>query len=337
MGPSLWYEQRVQILHVEPLRCDEETRRIFSQVGPLDVRACPDHGAFLAALSSAAYQAVVIRLGLAMDGAAFDACPTLKFVVTPTTGLDHIDLHEAARRGVTVVSLRGETAFLETIGSTAEHTWALLLSLLRRIPEAHRDVLAGHWRRDEFLSEELSGKVLGVVGCGRLGRKVCGFGLAFGMRVLGTDHEPAHVERAPKGTSATSLDTLLAEADVVSLHLPLGPETEGFLSSRRLRQMKRGSWLINTARGELVDESALVLALEDGHLAGAALDVLCGDGRWDQGIPVGHRLVAYARTRANLVLSPHLGGYGKSSIERTRRFIAQRFVDAVRQREETPS
>lgn len=325
----------MKILHVEPLRCDEETRLLLAQAGSVDYVECADQSAFRAALSRGAYQAVCVRLGLALDAAALDACPTLRWVVTPTTGLDHIDLDVALARGVSVISLRGETEFLETIGSTAEHTFALLLSLLRRTPAAHADVLAGNWQREPFLAEELLGKVLGIVGCGRLGRKVCGLGLAFGMHVLAYDHHAAHVARAPAGTAMSPLEPLLGRADVVSLHLPLDPATVGYLSAERLRQMKRGSVLVNTARGELIDESALLSALRTGHLGGAALDVLVGDGRWDGRVPDGHPLVDYARAHANLVLSPHVGGYGRSSIERTRRFVAERFVEASRRTEGT--
>jgi D-3-phosphoglycerate dehydrogenase len=319
-------------LHVEPARYDEDVRVLIEAVAAVDYVECSGQPELLAAIAAAPYDALFVRLGLAVDAAVLEAAPTLKWVVTPTTGLDHVDLGEAERRGVEVISLRGETAFLETISSTAEHTWALLLALCRRLPAAHGDVIHGHWRREPFLARELSGRTLGVVGCGRLGRMVAGFGLAFAMKVLVHDHNPENLARAPAGVEPVGLDQLLDTSDVVSLHLPLNESTRGFLSAERLARMRPGALLLNTARGELVDEAALLDALRSGRLAGAALDVLSGDSRWNGRVPDGHPLVAYARESAqyNLVLSPHVGGYGRTALSSTRRFVAQKFAAAVR-------
>lgn len=321
----------VKVLHVEPLRYDAAARAVIEAVAHVQYAACETQEAFLAALQAAPYEALFTRLGLAVDAAAMAAAPALRWVVTPTTGLDHIDLEEAARRGIEVISLRGETRFLRTIVSTAEHTWALLLALLRKLPAAHRDVLDGRWRREPFLGEELRSKTLGIVGCGRLGTIVAGYGSAFGMRVMVHDHAFASAADAPEGTQVASLDEVLAAADVLSLHLPLNEETAGYLSRERIRAMKRGAVLVNTARGELVDEAALLEALEDGHLAGAAVDVLSGDGRWDGDIPQPHPLAEYARHHGNLILTPHLGGYGRQALRDTRRFIAERFAERTGQ------
>jgi D-3-phosphoglycerate dehydrogenase len=320
----------VRILHVEPSRYEADARRILEGVGAVDYVECATQPAFMQALGRAPYDAVFARLGLALDRAALAAAPALRWIVTPTTGLDHIDVQAAAGRGVRIISLRGETEFLDAIRSTAEHTWALLLALERRLVAAHADVLAGGWRRDGFLCGELDGTTLGIIGCGRLGRVVAAYGLAFRMRVLVHDISPEALARAPAGVTAVGLPQLLAESDVVSLHLPLTDETRQYLSAARLRALKRGAILINTARGELIDEAALLDVLQKGHLAGAALDVLAGDGRWDGQVPAGHPLVAYARQHERLLLSPHIGGYGVRSIARTRRFVAQRFAEAVR-------
>jgi D-3-phosphoglycerate dehydrogenase len=260
-----------------------------------------------------------------------DASSKLAFVVTPTTGLDHIDLEHAKRRGIEVISLRGESAFLEDVHSTAEHAFALLLALARKVPAAHEDVASGRWRREPFIGFELHGKRLGVLGAGRLGRKVAGYGLAFGMEARAHDTDASQVARAPAGTKAVSLDELLSTSDVLSIHLPLNETTRGFVNAERLARMKSGALLVNTARGEIVDERALLAALENRHLAGAALDVLAGDAVWnDTGQPPAHPLIAYARAHDNLVLTPHIGGYALDSILKTRRFVAQRFAERAK-------
>jgi D-3-phosphoglycerate dehydrogenase len=313
------------ILNLEPRRYSPEIRRPLEALGPVTYRECRGREELRAALREAPYRVVLTRIGLHFDRRAFDAAPHLRWLGTPTTGLDHIDLEEAERRGVEVLSLRGELELLRTIPSTAEHTWTLLLALRRRLPAAHRDVLAGHWRREPFLGRELDGCTLGIVGHGRLGKMVAGYGRAFGMRVLAFDRDPS----ADTGVEQVSLELLLGESDVLSLHLPLNAETHGFLSAHRLARMRPGAVLINTARGELIDEAALLEALQSGRLAGAALDVLAGDSAWDGRAPEDHPLIAYAREHDNLLLTPHIGGYGQAALNRTRRFLVEKLATAI--------
>lgn len=320
----------VQILNLEPRRYAPATRRRLESIGPVTYRECQGPEALRAVLAEAPYQVALTRIGLHFDSAAFAAVPTLSWLATPTTGVDHIDLDAANRHGVQVLSLRGETEFLRTIPSTAEHTWALLLALVRRLPTAHRDVLAGAWRREPFLGRELHGLTLGILGHGRLGRMVAGYGQAFGMRVLAFDHDPNAQPQPESGVAAVPLEGLLEQSDILSLHLPLNSDTHGFLSAQRLTRLPPGALLINTARGELVDEGALLQALRSGKLAGAALDVLVGDSGWDGEVPRDHPLIAYARDHDNLILTPHTGGYGQAALERTRRFLVDKLTMALK-------
>lgn len=317
-----------RVLNVEPDRFDGATRARIEQIANVDYVRCVGQDEFVEALRRAPYDAVFVRLGIAVDRAALDAAPQLRWVVTPTTGHDHIDTTELERRGIALISLRGETELLETVRSTAEHTWALLLALIRRVPTMHEQVLGYSWRRELPLSE-LSGKTLGIVGYGRLGRMVASFGVAFGMNVLAVDDDEEQLRRAGPGMRAATPEVCLAQSDVVSLHLLLTDQTANWLDRERFALMKEGAYLVNTARGELVDEGALLDALQSGRMAGAALDVLDGDSSWAAQPPRGHALIDYARTHDNLILSPHIGGYGDVSIERTRRFIAEKFVRAI--------
>jgi D-3-phosphoglycerate dehydrogenase len=320
-GPNL------RVLHVEGARYDEDARRTIEQVATVDYRSCPDHRSLISALKECRYGALFVRLGLNIDRSVFEAAPDLRFVVTPTTGLDHIDLAAAKERGVKVISLRPEKEFLENVHATAEHTWALLLAMIRKLPAAQQDVVGGRWRREPFVGIELHQKRLGIVGAGRLGRKVAGYGLAFGMSVRAHDIDASAIALAPHGTVGVELDELLATSDVLSIHLPLSENTRGFVSADRIRKLPRGAFLVNTARGELIDERALLAALESGHLAGAALDVLSGDSAWEEaGAPAAHPLMAYAKAHDNLVLTPHIGGYALDSIQKTRRLVAERFA-----------
>jgi D-3-phosphoglycerate dehydrogenase / 2-oxoglutarate reductase len=262
-----------------------------------------------------------IRLRSRIDGEVMDAAPHLKIIVTNTTGVDHIDLDAAARRGIRVLSLRGETAFLNTVTATAELTVALLLALVRRLPRAAAHAAGGGWDRYPFKGHDLSGKTAGIVGYGRLGRMVGRLLAAFGMRVLAATNRGA-VESTPE-VEIVSLEQLLGEADVVTLHVNLVPDTRWLIAKPEFDQMRRGAWFVNTARGELVDETAMVAALASGRLAGAAVDVLCDSYGPDL---ADSPLIRYAATHDNLIVTPHIGGYTFESLCRTEMFLADKLL-----------
>jgi D-3-phosphoglycerate dehydrogenase len=261
-----------------------------------------------------------VRLRHQIDPEVMAAGLRLKMIVTPTTGLNHLDLNEAHQRGIKVLSLQGETQFLNDIRATAEHTVGLMLSLLRHVPAALEDVRKGSWNRDSFKGRELFGKTIGVVGYGRLGRIVAKYLSAFDARILVSD---PHVDRSSfdSGISVSGLEDLLQQSDIVTLHVSWSPTTQSFFGREQFSKMKAGAWFVNTARGEVIDETALLDALRSGQLAGAAVDVLCGeqhDGKMN------HPLVAYAREHDNLLITPHIGGCTVESMEKTEVFMARK-------------
>lgn len=286
-----------------------------------------DRPALLTAVSDA--DLLWVRLRNRIDREVIDAAPRLRAIATPTTGLNHIDLAHAGRRGIRIISLRGETAFLERIYATGEHTLALILALVRHVPESARQVTGGGWNRDLFRGRELHGKTAGIVGLGRVGRMVAGYLQALGMRVLAVD--PALTESPVVGVQLVRLEELLGQSDLVTLHVALTDQTRGFLGKTEFARMKSGVWFVNTSRGELVDESALLTGLTEGRIAGAALDVLCDErssGMKD------HPLVAYARTHENLLITPHIGGCTLESMEQTEEFLAERVVSFLQSHSE---
>jgi D-3-phosphoglycerate dehydrogenase len=265
---------------------------------------------------------LIVRLGHAIDRDVIDAAPRLRAIVSATTGLDHIDLHSARERGISVLSLKGETDFLRTVDATAEHTWALLLALTRRLVPAVLSVRAGEWERDSFRGRELNGARLGILGVGRIGSRVAAYGNAFGMDVSGydplIDSWPADVRRTP------TLEDLLAVADVLSIHIPLNDETKGLMNRARLALLPAGALLVNTSRGEIVDENALCDALEERRLAGAALDTVCHER--DTARRSRSRLMALARKADYLLITPHIGGATKESMANTELFMARKLA-----------
>jgi len=270
-----------------------------------------------------------VRLRHQIDREVMDAAPRLQAIASPTTGLNHIDQAYAERRGIRIISLRGETAFLEKVFATGEHTLALILALVRHVPQAARHVTEGGWDRDPFRGRELHGKTAGIVGLGRVGRMVAGYLQALGMRILATD--PAMNESSSAGVRLVPLEDLLAQSDLVTLHVALTDRTRGFFGKSEFACMKACPWFINTSRGELVDESALLAALLDGRIAGAALDVLRDErssGMKD------HTLVVYARTHENLLITPHIGGCTLESMEQTEEFLAEKVVNFLQSHSE---
>lgn len=275
-----------------------------------------------------------VRLRHRIDAELMAMAPDLRIIVTPTTGLNHIDTEEAALRGIQVVSLRGKTEFLKDVRATAEHTVGLMLAAMRHIPQATEDVKAGGWRRDLFQGKELHRKTVGLFGYGRLGKIVARYLRVFDARVLVTDPKLPHgfVE---DGVRAATPEQVLRESDVISIHADLRDDTRGFFTAEMFQMMKPQSYFINTARGELIDEEALLEALKSGRIAGAALDVLADEK--SDGM-VGNPLVEYARHHGSLMITPHIGGCTAESMQKTERFLADELHDLLceRSRREAP-
>jgi len=266
-----------------------------------------------------------VRLRHRIDEEVLEAGQRLRAIVTPTTGIDHIDTDAAERRGVKILSLRGEGERLVDVRATAEHTLGLMLAMLRHLRPAVEHVETGGWDRDLFWGTELYGKTVGVVGYGRLGRLVARYLGAFEARVLATDRPEAPEAKFDEWVEPRSLDELLAESDIVSLHTSLDRSKYGFFGRAQFELMRPSAWFVNTARGPLVDEDALLEALETGRIAGAALDVLADE----QGTG-SHRLVDYARVHPNLIITPHIGGATLESREKTERLVADQLTDFLR-------
>lgn len=196
------------------------------------------------------------------------AQPRLRVVGRAGVGVDNIDVAAARQVGVIVVN-----APLASTDAVAEHTLALMLALARHLPQADASLRRGEWRKSEFLGTELGGKTLGLIGLGRIGAAVAERARALGMAVVAYDPLLSPEEIAVRGARPLGLQALLAEADYLSLHVPLTPETRGLLDAHALARLRPGARLVCTARGGLVDEAALLAALDTGRLAGAALDV----------------------------------------------------------------
>jgi D-3-phosphoglycerate dehydrogenase len=260
------------------------------------------------------FDAIVVRSATQVTAEILRAGDKLRVVGRAGIGVDNVDVKTATELGVLVVN-----APTANMISATEHTLALMLALLRRVPAADAALKQGQWDRKAYLGTELMEKTLGVVGFGRIGRAVADRARAFGMEILAFDPFLEESFARDLGVELLALDDLLPRCDVVTLHTPLTNETRGLMSAERLALMKPGAYLVNCARGGIVDEAALLAALESGQLAGAAMDV------FDQEPPTDYALIRHP----NLVATPHIGAQTREAQERVSTQTARMLLAAL--------
>jgi D-3-phosphoglycerate dehydrogenase len=271
----------------------------------------------LGALADAdGWDALVVRSQTRVDAELLAAAaPRLSVVGVASVGIDRIDVEAATRAGVMVVNApTGNTI------AAAEHTMALMLALLRRIPAASASVMAGQWERSRFTGHELRGKTLGIIGLGKIGKAVARRAAGFEMRVIANDPYLTDEQASEVGAKLVGLAELLHRSDIISVHTPLTPQTRGLLNRAQLEATRPGSFVLNVARGGIVDESALADALISGHLAGAAVDVY-GSEPMAADNPL--------RAAPNMVLTPHLGASTSEAQDRVGLEMAEQVIQAL--------
>jgi glycerate dehydrogenase len=250
-----------------------------------------------------------------MRAATLRQLPQLKMIAVAATGYDVVDIAYCKEHGIAVANIRNYA-----VHTVPEHAFALILALRRNLLNYRQDVEAGVWNRSEqfcFLTHaigDLHGATLGIFGEGAIGQATAAIARAFGMRVLFADHPPPKVE----GVVFTAHDEVLAQSDVISLHCPLLPSTRNLIDMEAFRKMKRNALLINTARGGLVDEAALIQALDEGLIAGAGFDVLTVEPPKD-----GHPLLDLQRP--NFILTPHIAWASDGAMQ----FLADQLIDNI--------
>jgi D-3-phosphoglycerate dehydrogenase / 2-oxoglutarate reductase len=300
----------VRVLIAEPLAdAGIELLRAHFEV---DAHDALDRAELLARVADA--DALVVRSATQVDAEVLAAGRNLKVVGRAGIGLDNVDVKAATRLGVMVVN-----APQSNVISAAEHTVALILAQARNIPQADAALREGRWERSRFQGAELYGKTLGIVGLGRVGALVAQRLNAFGMRVIAYDPYVSRDRAAQMGVELASLVEVLTRADVVTVHLPKTPETTGLIGERELAAMRPGARLVNTARGGLVDETALAKAVESGHLGGTALDVFSEEPTTQSPLFELDRVV----------VTPHLGASTTEAQDKAGVAIAEQLILAL--------
>ena len=243
--------------------------------------------------SIAAYDGLAVRSNTKVTAEVLDAGQNLKVVGRAGIGVDNIDVAAATVRGVIVMN----TPFGNSI-TTAEHAIAMMMALARQIPAANASTHAGKWEKSRFMGVELTSKTLGIIGCGNIGSIVADRALGLKMKVIAYDPYLTPERATDLGVEKVELNDLFARADFITLHVPLTDATRDLIGVPEFRAMKSTAYLINTSRGDVVNTDALLAALQDGAIAGAAVDVTAPEP-----IPPDHPLLK----QPNLVITPHLG------------------------------
>jgi D-3-phosphoglycerate dehydrogenase / 2-oxoglutarate reductase len=320
-------------LNIEPLDYNSKAIRTIEKIAkyrPLPSKLKITNQDFWNEVAKA--DIILSRLSFLLNDEFLNNAKKLKVIVTPTTGLNHIDLEVTKKKGIKVISLQGEFEFLSTITSTAELTLSLMLESMRFTGRSIDSVVnKGLWDRDKYRGYQLYQQKLGIIGMGRLGKIVLKYALALGMDVSFCDIKN-NIELDEIHVSRVDIKTLLQQSDIVSLHVNFTSENYHLINTNELSLMPQHSWLINTARGELLNEEALLSALQKKEIGGAALDVLENEtATISKGI--NHPLISYARNNGNLIITPHLGGACRDAMASTELYTAKKLVDYLNKKE----
>lgn len=310
--------QPIHTLVAETLNFSPEAVEGLKELGEVTLKDI-EKGELTHALAT--YDVFWFRLKFRIEEQDFPANTKTRFILCAVTGLDHIDLAACEKRGIKVIALRGEYDFLKQVRATAEHTLGLTLSLLRKVPQAVNAVNNQVWDRDLFKGREIYGKKVGILGVGRLGTITAGFFKAFGAEVYGYDIKDFDTSICNK---IETIEELFSMVDILSVHVAYNPNTHHLVNAELLNKLKSSAFIINTARGGVIDSDALLSSLQNKKIAGAALDVI-----EDEYNTAENKLIAYAQQNDNLIITPHIGGNTYESFTKTETFLLEKLKKSL--------
>ncbi|OON70233.1 NAD(P)-dependent oxidoreductase [Hymenobacter sp. CRA2] len=275
-----------------------------------------------AALAEKPYEGLIVRSKVRVTADLLRHGPHLRFVARAGAGVDNIDVAALTAAGVTLVNAPEGNS--QAVGEFAVGT---LLALLRKVAAADAEVRQEQWRREANRGYELQARTVGIIGCGHMGRSFARCLRGFGCTVLGHDHDPA--VQPTEYLPLVPLEEIQQRCDVLSIHIPYSPENHAFVNEELLRGFRQPLWLLNTARGEVLDHAALVKLLQEGKLRGAALDVLDNE-RLTTLKPEQRTRFGWLRAAPNVVLTPHVGGWTHESYQRINEVLARKIGELVK-------
>lgn len=263
---------------------------------------------------------LLIRFNTKANSKYLSSFKKLKYLISPTTGVNHIDIDYLKEKKIKLICLKNKQAFLKKINASAEHTISLILSILKKIPMAVEDVKKNNWSSVKFVGEELNNKVVGIIGYGRIGKKLASLCIAFNAKVIFYDPFKKKFDNKIKKYNDISL--LIKHSDIISINIPLNKKTENFFNKDKFHLMNKNSYLINTSRGEVIDQEILFEYLKTNKIKGAAIDVLQNE---HSKIKIKY-LLKETNKLSNLIVTPHIAGLTKESIQLTDMYVINKFL-----------
>ncbi len=264
---------------------------------------------------------LIVRLEKYIDKNVLNKFKNLKIIISATTGVDHIDINYIKKNKIKLLSLRGEEDFLKSIPSTAEHTWALLMSLIRNIPSANNSVKENLWNRDLYRGYQLKNKTIGIIGLGRTGLMVAHYAIAFEMNII--YYDPFVLNKSFK--KVENLNALIENSDIITIHVHLNKSTINLLNTN-LNKIKLGAYLINTSRGRILNEKIAVSLLKKGIIKGIASDVLSTELVDIKKSPLFNAFIE----NENIIITPHIGGATFDAMHQTEEFMATKLIKYIK-------
>lgn len=307
---------KMKIIVTESESFSKEAFAILSSLGEVSLLNVDSRQSLMEECRDA--EVLFVRLGFKIDSEIIDQLPNLKYILSATTGTDHINLDYFEQKGGKIICLKGETEFLGSIPSTAEHTWALLLSLIKKIPSSFDHIKSGQWNRNLFKGNNLKGKRLGILGMGRVGMQVAKFATAFEMEVGFYDTDKKEVSYQ----NFDSPEKLFSWSEIICIHIPLDSKNENFVNEELLGHVRKDVLIINTSRGNVWDENYIAQKIRDSDIAGVATDVL--QNELDLKILKESSLINLSKQGFNVIITPHIAGATYESMAMTEEFIAEK-------------
>jgi len=315
----------MKILHLEHTEYHQDSLKSLTDKFDVFFPDFTNREDLLLILQNDQFDFIFTKIGMLLDKEMLCTQKKLKAIVTPTTGINHIDNDYCLSKGIKIISLHGEKDFLSTVSSTAEHAWCLAMNLARSFKESHKRAERNSWDRSSLDIVEIRNKTIGIIGFGRLGKMIANYANAFSARVIYFDIN-SEANDSKIRAEFSSLNNLLSNSDFIFLMANYSKENLNMLSTNKLRLMKPTSFFINVSRGELIDQDCLYLMLKNKKIRGAALDVLYNDSAWSSNQEVSNNLIELSKTNHNLIITPHIGGYAIDAIHKTRKFITDKFL-----------
>jgi D-3-phosphoglycerate dehydrogenase / 2-oxoglutarate reductase len=262
---------------------------------------------------------LIVRLSINLNKSFLNKFKNLKFIITPTTGLNHIDLDFCSKNSIKIISLNELRKYIKNVNSTAELTMSLMLSLDRSIVKANNNIkIKREWSRYPYIADSIESKTVGILGMGRIGKKVANYCKLLGFKVIFYDKKKINTS---KKYNRVSLNVLLKTADIISIHINFNENNKNFFDSKKINSLKKDCIIINTARGEIIDEYYLLKKIKQFNIRGYACDVIANEN-----IPkLLNNFLKYIKHIDNVIVTPHIGGFTRQSLNYTENLIANHF------------